>query len=73
MPRMPECEFLSQTKSPDTNNGIAVWNCSQFDITWESFIDSSQASVLQIMDNSYGQNTNLFKECFTCPHNQRRG
>ncbi len=73
MPRMPDCDYLEQTKSPDTNEGIAVWHCSFFDITWESFINLTDATTLQRMNNEYGQNPELFKECFTCPNNRNRG
>lgn len=69
MPRMPNCQYLTQTKSPDINSGVAEYKCSMFNWTDASFIKSTKESSLFDMDVLV-RNTELFKQCRNCPHKQ---
>lgn len=66
--RMPVCEYISQTKHPDTNNGNSEWHCSKFGWTDSRFKSEREAGV---SEGIYTQwfNHKLFEQCKTCPFN----
>lgn len=66
MPRMPNCQYLSQTKSPETNEGNAEYHCSKFDWTDTAFKAETGTGVMtSIVSVTF--NKELFKQCINCP------
>ena len=67
MGRMPNCKYLSQTKQPETNEGIAEYHCSMFGWTGCLFIPTVETSL---QNNCFGtaHSNSLFVQCFNCPY-----
>lgn len=66
MPRMPNCQYLSQTKSPETNEGNAEYHCSKFGWTDTAFKAETGTGVMTSIV-SVTLNKELFKQCINCP------
>ena len=67
MYRTPNCDYLTQTKHPQANNGIAEYNCSKFKWTETTFNEVIADSNIE----TYERNEDLFRQCLTCPYNKQ--
>ena len=65
MPRMPNCQYLLQTKSPETNVGNAEYHCSKFVWTDTAFKIETGTGVMT-SSVSVTINKELFKQCINC-------
>jgi hypothetical protein len=67
--RQPNCQYLEQTLTADENNGITVWHCTQYDITWRSYLVIDDMTATSQFDNVLGKNPDCFSDCKTCQYN----
>lgn len=65
MPRMPDCQYLSQVKSPEINYGNAEYHCSRFNWTDTTFKTETRTGVIADIV-SITINKELFKQCIHC-------
>jgi len=65
MPRMPNCQYLSQTKSPETNWCNAEYHCSKFGWTDTAFKVETGTGVMTSLVSAT-INKELFKQCINC-------
>lgn len=72
MPRMPNCQYLSQTKTPDTNRGNAEYHCSKFDWTDTAFKIETGTGVMTSLV-SLTLNKKLFRQCLNCSEKTQGG
>lgn len=72
MPRMPNCQYLSQTKKPEENSGNAEYHCSMFDWTDTAFKTETGTGVMTSIA-SITLNRKLFKQCINCSEKTQGG
>jgi hypothetical protein len=67
--RMPSCEYIIQTKHPDSNQGNSEWHCKKFDWTDTRYKTEKQTGIFTGILTEWF-NEDLFKQCFACPFNR---